>query len=249
MMGGWKKPLYVPGSSDPFELSRTKIELFVKCPRCFYLDERTGIGSSGGFSLNLNLAVDKLLKKEFDSYRTKKEAHPLMVQYGIDAIPFSHPDFEVWRENFKGIRFLHLPTNFIIFGIIDDVWVGPDGTLFVVDYKATSTTHKITLDGEFGEGYKRQIEVYQWLLRRIGFTVSDTGYFVYVNADTNRDAFNRRLEFTEEIIPYVGNDTWIEPAIIAAHTCLNAKIIPKASLSCKHCKYIERLRSVLNVQP
>jgi hypothetical protein len=43
--------------------------------------------------------------------------------------------------------------------------------------------------------YKRQLEVYQWLLRQNGLDVSDTGYFVYTNARIDLDGFNDRLEF------------------------------------------------------
>ncbi|MBI5420725.1 MAG: PD-(D/E)XK nuclease family protein [Parcubacteria group bacterium] len=246
-MGSWKKRLYLPGSIIPFEVSRTKLELFMKCPRCFFLDRRTDLSTSSDFGLNLNLAVDALLKKEFDIYRAQRISHPLMVQYGIDAIPFSHPDLDIWRENFKGIRFLHTQTNLIIFGAVDDIWVGPDGTLFVVDYKATSTSQPITLDGGYGDAYKRQIEVYQWLLRRNGFKVSDTGYFVYENATKDRDRFDAKLEFKEEIIPYTGNDAWIEPVIFAAYSCLNGTL-PPTSPSCGHCKYTEELIKILRIR-
>ncbi len=248
-MGSWKKRLYKPGDVVPFELSRTKIELFMKCPRCFFLDRRTDLTMSDGFSLNLNIAVDALLKKEFDIYRAGGRPHPLMEAYGINAVPFLHPMMDEWRENFKGIRSLHTPTNFIIFGAVDDLWVGHDGMLFVVDYKATSTTKPIALDGEYGESYKRQMEVYQWLLRRNGFTVSDTGYFVYVNATKDRDRFDKRLEFKEEIISYTGSDAWIEPTILEVHKCLNGSpdVLPKPSPACGRCKYVGELMKIMNV--
>ena len=36
--------LYVPGAEKPFKLSRSKIDLFVKCPRGFYIARRLGTG-------------------------------------------------------------------------------------------------------------------------------------------------------------------------------------------------------------
>jgi len=30
-------------SSEPFKLSRSRIEQFLKCPRCFYIDRRLGV--------------------------------------------------------------------------------------------------------------------------------------------------------------------------------------------------------------
>jgi len=46
----------------------------------------------------------------------------------------------------------------------------------------------VTLDAEWQDGYKRQMEIYQWLLRQNGLKVSDTGYFVYCNGKTDRKA-------------------------------------------------------------
>ena len=230
--------VYVPGAPEPFKLSRSKLELYVECPRCFYLDRRLGVGRPEGFPFTLNSAVDTLLKKEFDIHRARGEAHPLMAHYNVDAIPFSHPRLDKWRENFVGVQYLYEPANFLITGAVDDIWVTPQGKLHVVDYKATSTTREITLDEEYRQGYKRQMEIYQWLLRQNGFSVSDTGYFVYVNGRTDLEAFDGRLEFTIKLITYVGNDDWVEILIQKAHKCLNADYIPEPSENCAYCVYV-----------
>lgn len=237
-----KRNLFDPKGNAPFKLSRSKLELFHECPRCFYLDRREGIGRPPGFPFTLNNAVDKLLKKEFDLHRVKKTAHPLMQQYGIDAIPFEHPDMNTWRENFVGVQYLHKTTNFLITGAVDDIWANPQGELFVVDYKATSTTSEITLEAEYRQGYKRQMEIYQWLLRNNGFVVSDTGYFVYVNGKTDRAAFDGKLEFDVQILPYTGNDRWVEQIIVDARACLENNSIPESSEKCEYCAYVEGVR-------
>jgi hypothetical protein len=115
--------LFDPKATKPFGLSRSRLENFLKCPRCFYLDRRLGIDQPKGPAFTLNTAVDHLLKKEFDYYRQRREPHPLMVEHKVDAIPFSHPDLNTWRENFKGVRVLHKATNFEFSGAIDDLWV------------------------------------------------------------------------------------------------------------------------------
>ena len=89
-----------------------------------------------------------------------------MKHYGIKAVPFEHELMGVWRENFKGIQYLHEPTNLLITGAVDDIWINTMSELIVVDYKATSKDAEINLDAEWQDGYKRQMEVYQWLLRR-----------------------------------------------------------------------------------
>ncbi len=232
-----KQKLFDPTSQEPFKLSRSKIDLFVECPRCFYLDRRLGVSRPSMPGFTLNVAVDHLLKKEFDAHRAKKEAHPLMKEYGVDAVPFSHPDLDVWRENFKGVQALHEKTNFLITGAVDDVWVSPSGELHVVDYKATSKAEDPNLDGIWQQGYKRQMEVYQWLLRKNGFTVSNRGYFVYVNGKKDRDAFDAKLEFDVHLIPYDGDDSWIEGTLLAAHATLSGDALPETGERCEYCPY------------
>ncbi len=237
--------LYDPHSPSPFKLSRSKIEFFIECPRCFYLDRRLGIGRPEGFPFTLNKAVDALLKKEFDIHRANGNPHPLMKKYKIDAIPFAHEDIEVWRNPFTGIQYLHEPTNFIIFGAIDDLWQDHKKKhLHIVDYKATSTRKEISLDQEYRSGYKRQMEIYQWLFRQNNFAVSNTGYFVYVNGQDDREAFDGKLEFNSEIISYIGNDSWISKTILAAKKCLDSLEIPEPSPTCAYCPYVAAVNKV-----
>jgi CRISPR/Cas system-associated exonuclease Cas4 (RecB family) len=228
-----------------WKLSRSKIDLFMECPRCFYLDNKLGIKRPPGFPFNLNSAVDALLKKEFDIHRAKNKVHPLLKSYGVDLVPFQHEMMDEWRENFKGVRFEHEKTGLMITGAIDDVWVDKKGVLYVVDYKSTSKNEKIeALDQDWQIGYKRQMEIYQWLLRQNGFKVSDTGYFVYCNGITDKEAFDAKLEFEVTLIAYDGNDNWVEKAIIDADKCLKRKKIPKAGKDCDYCDYREGVKKV-----
>lgn len=222
-----------------WRLSRSKIDLFVECPRCFYLDNKLGTKRPPGFPFSLNVAVDKLLKKEFDIHRSGETPHPLMKEYGIDAVPFQHEDMNKWRDNFKGIDYLHEPTGLVVSGAIDDVWVTPGGELIIVDYKATSKEGEVNLDAEWQNGYKRQMEVYQWLFRQNGFKVSDTGYFVYVNGRTDLEAFDGKLEFDIKVLPYTGKDNWIEGVLIAIKETLESDAIPKIGKDCEYCLYRE----------
>ena len=235
--------LYDPKSKDPFKLSRSKIENFMKCPKCFYLDRKLGIGQPGGFPFNLNTAVDTLLKKEFDIHRAKHVAHPLMKAYGLEAIPFEHKMMDEWRENFKGVQYFYEPTNFIITGAVDDLWQNDKGEIIVADYKATSKSSEINLDADWQDGYKRQMEIYQWLLRKNKLKVSDTGYFVYCNGKTDKKAFDAKLEFDITLLPYKGDDSWIEGVLKEMKKCLDGKM-PKTNPECDFCNYRKAVNEV-----
>lgn len=236
--------LYNSKTSESFKLSRSKIDLFLECPRCFYYDRKLGVGRPPGFPFALNSAVDHLLKLEFDIHRVAGTKHPLIEKYGVDARPVPHEDLDKWRHNFTGIQYLHKLTNLLIFGAIDDLWQNSKGEYIVVDYKSTSKDEEITeLNKEWQDGYKRQMEVYQWLLRQNGYKVSNTGYFVYCNGKKDRQAFDAKLEFEVTLIPYEGSDEWVEKTIKKIHKCLNNDNIPNANPDCDYCNFVRTINN------
>lgn len=233
-----KRNLYDPTSTELFRLSRGRIDNFINCPRCFYLDRKLGVAQPPGYPFSLNSAVDKLLKKEFDIHRADGIAHPLMKEYGIDAVPLDHEKIDEWRDSLRaGITFRVDGENVVITGGVDDVWVKPDGEFLIVDYKATSKEAEVTLDADWQIGYKRQMEIYQWLFRKNGFKVSSIGYFVYCNGNTDKKAFDGKLEFDIKIIPYTGDDSWVEKTVLDAIECLKGNNIPASGDDCDFCKY------------
>jgi CRISPR/Cas system-associated exonuclease Cas4 (RecB family) len=237
-----RTPPYTPGQAAAYKVSRSKIELFKQCPRCFWLDARLKIKRPDGPPFNINKTIDELYKKEFDVYRAKGEPHPLMVDNQIKAIPYAHEKLNTWRANFTGVATLHEPTNLHVFGAVDDIWVNQAGELIVVDYKATSKASGVGIDSDWQISYKRQMEVYQWLLRQNGFQVSDTGYFVYTNARIDLDGFNDRLEFQTKVISYTGSDAWIEPTLQKMKACIEDDKMPPVGTAamggpCDFCSY------------
>jgi CRISPR/Cas system-associated exonuclease Cas4 (RecB family) len=232
---------YKPGQKTPFKVSRSKIELFTQCPRCFWLDTRLKIKRPNSPPFRINSAIDELFKKEFDSYRLKSEPHPMMVEFGVNGIPFSHQDLDKWRHNFTGVQTIHEPTNLHVFGAIDDVWINDNEELMVVDYKATAKDSEVNIDADWQMSYKRQMEVYQWLLRQNGFKVSDTGYFVYTNGRIDLEGFYDKVEFRTKLIPYKGNDSWVEKTLLKMKACLEGDMpaVGKAAMGgeCDYCLY------------
>ena len=239
-----KRNLYSP-QDKAFRLSRSKIDLFLNCPRCFYLDRKLGVAQPPGYPFSLNSAVDTLLKKEFDIHRAKGTRHPFMEERGIEALPYAHEKLDEWRDSLRrGITAPLEGTNLLITGGVDDVWRHENGDLHIVDYKATSKDGEVSLDAPWQIGYKRQMEIYQWLFRQNNFNVSNTGYFVYCNGDTSKDAFGATLSFAIKIIPYEGNDAWVKGVIMQAYQCLNEAKPPQANADCDYCSYRKAAQEV-----
>lgn len=217
--------------------------MFISCPRCFYLDRRLGIDRPPIYPMTLNITIDGLLKKEFDYYRSVGKRHPIMEKFGLNAIPFSHPNLNKWRDSLRhGIQYYHKKTNLIITGGVDDVWLSRDGELIIVDYKVVSNPDMAAYDPEWKKQCERQLEIYQWLFRKNGFRVKDVGYFLLCVCKKNKKIFNNILEFEMKIVPHKGDDSWIEQSIIEAHLCLNSTKIPSKGHKCDLCLYWEEVR-------
>ena len=242
-----KTSIYDKKSNSPFKISRSKFFNFMSCKRCFYLDRVKGLKEPSMPGWALNVAVDELLKKEFDQYREIGKPHPYMESVDRNLIPFKHEKLDEWRENFKGVQFHHKETNLIFTGAVDDLWLDTDSNeVVVVDYKATSKNSEVTIDAEWQQGYRRQMDFYQWLLRKNGLEVSDVGYFVYCNGDKSRKKFSNMISFKVSILEYVGNDDWVEDTILDIKKTLDNNNIPSVNSQCKSCSYITSYQEVVN---
>jgi CRISPR/Cas system-associated exonuclease Cas4 (RecB family) len=233
-----RKNLFLPGSAEPFRLSRSKLSLYLECPRCFYLECRHGVKRPDTPGYALNVAVDTLLKREFDQCRKHRRTPRILTELGIRSTLSPHPSLKRWRNNLRGITHLHEPTNLEVFGALDDIWEDEEQRLEVVDYKATARkTPVVALDKPYHDKYRRQVEVYQWLLRMNGERVSETAYFLYCTARTAASRFDRRLMFDITAIRHEGDTSWIEPALFGAVKILQSNVAPERAPACRYCAY------------
>jgi hypothetical protein len=226
------------------QLSRSKIELFVECPRCLFLDVARGVGRPSGPPFTLNNAVDALMKAEFDRYRLSRQPHPIFATAGIEAVPFAHEQLERWRHNFTGVRWMDDVTGWTLFGAIDDLWQAPAGELIVADYKATARAQTPTT-AQLYPSYRRQMDVYQFLVRRQGFDVSRRGWFVFANGDGRAADFGDKLCFTTGLVPYDGDDAWVLEVFRRAVGIIEAGRVPEPDPDCQYCAYV-RSASIQN---
>ena len=213
--------IYTPGQLDDFKISRGKFSTFITCPRCFYLDRVKGIVSPSTPGWSLNETTDVLLKKEFDICRELETPHRILVEHGLnDIVPFKHDQMDNWRNSLHGGLQHHVEnTNIILHGGVDDIWYKPStNELIVVDYKSQAKNDSVVrwkyLSDAYHESYKTQLDVYAYLLSKMGFKVSPTGYFYVCNADRNAKSFSGQLIFEETLVPYECNPYWIEEKIL-----------------------------------
>ena len=238
---------YAPGQKAALRISRSRLQLFLDCPRCFWLVMRRRVKRPSTPDYVLNMTVDLLFKKEFDSFRRRKLPHPIMEENKIEAVPFVHEELDNWRNPFEGVQYHDEKLNFLVFGGLDDVWQDKKGRLVVVDYKATARDEPLTElypEGSYHDSYRRQMDVYGWLLEKNGFKVAPTAYFLYATAEKSKKKFGGRLSFQSNLIPYKIKTDWIQESLESAKACLDAELPGYRQKSCDWCDYVwQRLQA------
>lgn len=235
---------YKPDQNETFKISRSKFSNFLDCKRCFYLDRVKGLQEPSMPGWSLNTTVDDLLKKEFDTFREQGQPHPIFKEYNLNFIPFKHEDIDKWRNSLSGgISYIDEETNLIIQGGVDDVWYNLDTKeLVVADYKAQSTSAEVEkeyyLKSQYHQGYKTQMDIYVYILRKMGFKVSDTSYFMVCNGVKTGDSFGSVMNFDITLVDYKVDTSWVQNKIIDMKTTLDSKKIPAETAHCESCAYI-----------
>ena len=226
-----------PSNPNPYELSRGRVENFLKCKACFWLEQIKKVKPPEIPSFTINTTTDILLKRDSDFVRGKSSL-PIWQEAGLGhMIPYNHEDLEKWTNslhyglNESYFNTIHKDTNIKLGGGIDDVFLNTKtDQVHIVDYKSqaqgTRSPEKYevkpsSIDDPWKVGYKRQMDMYIWIARQKGLNVSNTGYFVYVDAQHKHiegmlDEKNPSiawLKFNALIIPYEADPTWIEPTL------------------------------------
>lgn len=227
--------------SKPIKLSRSSINLFQQCHRCFYLKIKHKISQPPTPKISLNLKVDELLKNEFDTFRLSGSAHPIMKQISNHILPFQHPNLQQWRHNFTGIRFLHTKYNFLLFGAVDDLWFDQQSqSIIIIDYKATSSQYPPSKDRL--NDYNYQLSFYNWLFQQNHFQTYHTNYILLANAHTSEKVFQNNLHFSTQLLSLPHNPDWIDETLSQIYDLLNKQNLPLETPSCLYCKYYSKIQ-------
>ena len=245
--------IYKPNQEEDFNISRGKFSDFLNCPRCFYIDRVTGIISPGTPGWTLNALTDTLLKDEFDECREKQKPHKILVQNNLSHIvPFQHDDINKWRDSLHhGLQARFKDTNIILKGGIDDVWINTKtDELIVADYKSQQSNYGVSqstyFNSPYKDGYKKQLDFYAYLLKEMGFKVSNDSYLYICNAINENKGFNGKMIFDEVLIHYKVDTSYIDSKIQSMIDVLNTSKPPQSNESCENCAYANR-RSELDL--
>jgi hypothetical protein len=150
---------------------------------------------------------------------------------------------DAWRDALRGgIIQKFEDTNIILTGGVDDIWLDTKTQeLIVVDYKSQASLHEVEpisyLNNVYHEGYKLQMDFYNYLLNCRGFKTSSISYFLVVNADRTAEGFYEQMKFSETLIPYKNDVSWIPKKLREMIKTMNSNTVPDSHESCENCAY------------
>jgi hypothetical protein len=157
------------------KLSPSTLNLFLECPRCFWLHINENIHRPRGIFPSLPGGMDLVIKDYFDKYREKNELPP-ELQGKIDAKLFhDHALLNKWRNWRTGLEYKDENLGVTLFGALDDC-LEDNGKYMPLDYKTRGFPPK---DGDSEKYYGNQLDCYALLLQENGYPVGDYGYLVY----------------------------------------------------------------------
>lgn len=229
-------------------LSRWQMDLFVSCPRCFWLLRRHEIKQPEGYPLALNMAMDRLLKQEFDEYRAQGKLHPVLGEHfvaspdgeipsrpagPVKGKPFSDMKrLQEWRNNRQGIRWTDPITGYTLFGAVDDILEREDGSLAVLDYKSSGAA-QITLY----PSYRLQLDTYTFLLEQNGYRTGPHTYLAFFVA-VKDDGFRGRLPFKGTVVAVPAQTERVGELFREAVLLAESDEIPPPGDECEPCRWL-----------
>ncbi len=226
-------------NNKPIQLSPNSLNLYYECPLCFWLDKKQGIRRPQPYPYALNMAVDLLLKEEFDKYRKKKELHPLLVAHNIPAKLFSNQKLlDEWRSNFKGIRFYDAEVDATLFDAVDDILEFTDGKLAPLDYKSTGSKVPTIYDR-----FQLQMDVYTYLLEKNGYKTVRKGCLAFYVVD-KENGFKDKLPFKKEIQMIDTDPSYVQKVFAEAVAVLRADAPKAHSPDCQYGKWLEGINNL-----
>lgn len=167
--------------SMSYRLSPSRINLFFECKRCFWLKVNENVKRPSGPFPSLPSGMDQEIKNHFDRFRERGEVPPELEEADIEVEPFSDREFlekaRDWRQEPK---WRDPETGALLRGAVDDL-LEQDGKIIVMDYKTRGYPPKQDMGAP--SYYRRQVNLYNLILRENGYRTADFGLILYYYPD------------------------------------------------------------------
>jgi len=158
-----------------YKLSPSKLNLYLECPLCFWLNEQGVHRPSGPFP-SLPGGMDRKLKIYFDKYRKEGKLPPELKGKVEGKLYDDMAKMDVWRNARKGVSWTDEDGN-ILFGAIDDcLFDEKTGNFMIIDFKTYGGSE---IKDEKIEFYQNQLNCYALLFEKNGLKHPGFAYLIF----------------------------------------------------------------------
>jgi len=156
------------------QLSPSSLNLYLECPLCFWLYKVKKVKRPEGFMSSLPTAMDLLIKKHFDKYRSWGKLPPELCGKVEGKLIDNQQLLDHWRSRKGGLRYEDKKTDAVLLGLLDECFVN-NGLYIPVDYK----TRGFSLKSNSTSLHQNQLNCYTFLLEANGYRHLSFGYLIY----------------------------------------------------------------------
>ena len=220
------------------KLSPSTLNLFLDCPRCFWLEKVKGIRRPRGIFPSLPGGMDRVIKLHFDQFRTKGTLPPELNGKDFEGIQLfkDQARLERWRSWRTGLEYKDSDGS-ILSGALDDLLVKEDKYI-PFDYKTKGSP---TTEEDAIKYYQNQLDAYALLLEANQLPVAGYAFLLYYSP---KNTAAERGTVCFEIQPIkIKIDTERVKVIFQRAVALLKGAMPASSPACEYCTWLSRFRN------
>ncbi len=214
-------------------LSPSTLNLFLDCPRCFWLHFNKKLKRPRGIYPSLPGGMDKVIKEYFDKYRVKGELPPELKGELEGKLMPDLALIKKWRTWQRGLTYKDEKTGAILGGAIDDCLQNGEFYIFL-DYKTRRSSPKGGWLAYSEKYYKNQLSCYTLLLKENGYKIKNYAYLIYYYPKVVRE--NGVVEFNIQTVKININIQAAKRIFFNAVKLLQEEIPPKTP-GCEYCNW------------
>ena len=220
------------------KLSPSTLNLFLECPRCFWMDKVKGIKRPRGIFPSLPGGMDRVIKLHFDDFRQKNSLPPELNDQNFEGIKL-FPDqakLELWRSWRTGLEYQDTDSS-ILSGALDDLLVKGDRYI-PFDYKTKGSP---TTEADAIKYYQNQLDCYALLLDANRLPTAGFAYLLYYSPKSV--GANGAVQFELQALK-IPTDVERARATFRKAVALLKGQVPSAGSQCEHCNWLARFSTV-----
>ena len=215
-------------------LSPSALNVFLDCPKCFWLDRVKKVPRPRGIFPSLPGGMDRVIKVYFDSFRSKGALPPELNGRDFEGVRLfgDQARLEEWRNWRTGLVYRDEDDS-VLSGALDDLLVKA-GQYIPFDYK---TKGSVTTESDAVKYYQNQLDCYTLLLEENRLATAGYGFLLYYSPKSA--AANGAVLFELQAIK-IPTDKERARAIFRRATALLKGPEPPSSGACEYCAWLAK---------